>query len=198
MAAAYVVSLPVGTSARQLQNSVDMVVVYANDSTDAKAMAKAAMGADANPMWDNADVTAITANTTPLGWRFVVNEYLTNGQLGRHADITAAGGSQDTIDEVGTALATALSLTGATVTYTAGTQVLLFDATGSGDRTLELKVYPPATAPVVGIAVGQDYPIPGFTGAYVHEGAAADALSVALCADAFVIPSLIARGTLRP
>ncbi len=189
MAAAYVVSLPSTMIGRQLQNEVDMVVVYANDTTDAKAMAKAAMGADSNVAWDNATVTAIAAASNALGFRFVVKETLTTGAVGRTCDVTATGAGQDTIDEIGSALATAL---GGGATYNSTTQkvILVAAAGGGGDRSIEVKVYPPTS-------VGQDAPIPGFIAAVTHNGAAADELSFTLCADAFVVPNLVAKGTLR-
>lgn len=187
MAAAYVVSLSGAGTARHLQNGVDMVVVHANDATDAKAMAKAAMGADANDLWDDADVTAIVAASNFIGYRFVIKEYTEAGVLARSCDVTAAGAAQDTIDEIGAVLATAL---GGGAAYTSGTQVLLLSAAGSGDHVLVVEVFPPA-------ATGQDAPIPGFVASKVDGGAAGDALSVTFCADAFSLPALYARGTLR-
>jgi len=111
--------------AAQLQDGIDTVVVFANDSTDAKAMAKAAMGADANCLWDLATVTTIAAAADFIGFRFVIKETYPNGSVGVTCDVTATGTGQDTIDEIGTALATAL---GGGAGYTTSTQVLLLAA----------------------------------------------------------------------
>lgn len=184
MAAAYFVYLPTHLI-KVLQNGVDAVVVYANDATDAKAMAKAAMGADANALWDQATATAIAAASNALGFRFTVKETYPNGVVGRTADITATGAGQDTIDEIGAALATALG-GGAAYDTSSNVLTLTASANGAGDRTIEVACYPPTT-------VGQDAPIPGFFGTITHRGASSAALSVALCADAFVVPNLIGR-----
>lgn len=185
MAAAYVVTLDSSNPARVLQNGVDTVIVYANDATDAKAMAKAAMGSDANAQWDNATATAITAASNILGFRFVIRETLPDGTVDRTADVTATGAAQDTIDEIGAVLATALS-----GTYNSTSQKVTLDASGNGDHSLSVNVYPPES-------VGQDAAIPGFIAAVTHNGDSADELSFTLCADAFVVPALHALCTIK-
>ena len=190
MAAAYLVYLPDTFSSKNLENGNNMVIVHANDATDAKAMAKACMSAGgSNAQWDNATVTAIVAGSNPLGFRFIVKEYLPNGTLGRTADITAAGSGQDTVDEIGTALATALG-GGASYNTTSQKLTLTSSGNGAGDRSLVVEVYPPA-------ATGQDYPIPGFVASKTHNGAASAELSFTLCADAFSIPAVYAKGKMQ-
>lgn len=184
---AYLVSLPTTLVGRQLQNGVDACVVFAADAGDAKAMAKAAMGADNNAAWTNADVTTIAAASDILGFRFVVKETLPSGAVGRTCDITATGAGQDTIDEIGTAIATAL---GGGAAYNSTSQKVTLTASGSGNNSIEVSVYPPSS-------VGQDAPIPGFVTATTHNGSAGSELSFVLAADAFVVPALIGRCTLR-
>lgn len=176
MASAYVVSLPSEVVAPTSEAGCNAVVVYANDATDAKAMAKAMMRVDANSIWSNATVTAIGAASNILGFRFHVREFTELGVLAREADITATGAGQDTIDEIGTALATAL---GGGASYNTTSQVLELSASGDGDHSLEVNVYPPE---------GQDFGIPGFIASTTHRGSAGSALSFTLCADAFALP----------
>lgn len=187
MAAAYIVTLPDSVVAAQLQDGIDCVIVHANDATDAKAMAKAAMGADSNVLWDLATATAIVAATNWIGFRFVITETYPNGSIGVTADLTATGAGQDTIDEIGAALATAL---GGGAAYNSTTQVLLLDTATRGANSLEVKVYPPAGS-------GQDAPIPGIVASISHRGAAADDLSVTFAADAFSLPALYGKCRLR-
>lgn len=187
MASAYLVTLASGHCGL-LQNKVNGIVCYANSSADAIALAKSSMQMDANTLWDTAVVTAIGAPTDYAGFRFTVKETYPSGSVGRTADITmdATGGTNDTIDKMGTALATAL---GGGAAYTTSTQVLLLSASGKGDNSLEVNVYPP-------VAVGQTFGIPGFLGAFVHNGANGSALSFALCADNFAAPNLLTRCTI--
>lgn len=180
MAAAYLVALPT-SMCKHLQDKVDAVIVYANDTTDAKAMAKARMGSDMNAMWDNAVVTAIAAKADWTGFRFVVKETYPSGALGVSCDVTATGAAQDTLDEIGAVLATALS-----GTYNSSTQVIQLAASGRGDNSLEINVYPP-------VAMGQDFGVPGVVPTITHRGANGSALSFTLAADAYVIPNLVAR-----
>lgn len=182
---AYLVSLPDSVVAAQLQDGIDTVVVYAGSTTDAKAMAKASMGADVNSLWDLAVVTEIAAATNILGFKFSVKETLPNGVVNKDVSITATGAGQDTIDEIGAALASALG-----GSYNSTTQVVQLAASGRGDSSLEVSVYPPTTT-------GQDAPIPGFIAAIAHRGASSDPLSFTLADDAFVVPALYAKCRLR-
>lgn len=180
MASAYLVQIPSGVIAPTLQDGIDAVVVYANDSTDAIALAKAACGADANAQWGSATVTAIAAAANWIGYKFYVKQTNASGVVVQEKSLTATGSGQDTLDEIGAALATLLG-----GTYNSTTQVVQIASSGSGDHSLEVYCYPPA-------AWGQDAPIPGVIGTLTHNGSSGSALSFALAADAYAIPTGIA------
>jgi hypothetical protein len=181
---AYFVSIPASVSSKTLRGGVDSVVVFAADEANAKAIAKAAMGSDANTLWDNATVTTIAAAANWIGYRFRFIQTTPAGVVVKDIPLTATGAGQDTLDEIGAALATAI---GGGAAYNGTTQVLTVAASGSGDHSLSLEAYLPE-------AQSEELvPIPGVIGAYVHRGSAGSALSVALAADAHVIPTLIAR-----
>lgn len=167
---AYLVTIPVSGVGQTLQNGVNTVVVNASDNINAIAAAKAALSADNNASWNDATVTSIDAAANLIGFRFVIKEYTELGVLARNTDFTCVGAAQDTIDEVGALLATAL---GGGAAYTAGSNLLTLTAAlgGDGDHTLSVKVYMPT-------ADGQDAEIPGIVGTIVHQGASSAALSV--------------------
>jgi hypothetical protein len=170
MSAAYLVTIPAFGVGQTLQQGVNTVVVHASSEADAKAAAKAALSADNNASWTDATATTIVAASNLIGFRFVIKEYTELGVLARNTDFTCAGAAQDTMDEVGALLATAL---GGGAAYTAGSNLLTLTAAagGDGDHTLSVKVYMPT-------ADGQDVEIPGFLGTVVHQGLSSAALSV--------------------
>lgn len=181
--ALYLVSRPSGALGSPTQDGCDAMLIVAANSTDAKAMAKAALGADVNDAWTNATVTDITSMTKTFeGFRFVVNIIDTNGNVVASADITAT--ALETIDDIGAALSTAINL--ASGSYNSTTQVVLFAASsnGYGAHRIDAKVYAPE---------GPDFPIPGFIASKVDNGSASAALSLTLCADAYVLPGLIQK-----
>lgn len=181
---AYLVSLPVGVG-RTLQDNADAVICMATDAANAKAIAKAAFGVDANNPWDNATVTTIAAGANYIGFRFVIKVTSATGVVVWSLDYTAVDAAMDTI---GAAISTALNLQLAGTTYTAGTNVLLFAAAAKGDHSIDYKVYLPGST-------NQDFPIPEFVGTLVHNGAAGSALSVVM-AEPSVIPAIFGKAKL--
>lgn len=185
---AYLVRLP-DTPARVLFNGANAVAVFAADEATAKTMAKAQFDGDANALWDQAVVTEIAAGADMEGWTFRVTVTSPLGVI--VGDVEVVGGAAGTIDTIGTAMAAALNALAdiAGASYTGATQILVV-ASGAGgddlgDHTVTAAFYPPNVSdPKASVA--------GFVVSITDGGAAADALSVTLAADAYVIPKIAA------
>ena len=189
MAAAYIVQLPAGVG-RTLKNGNDAVIVYANSSTEAKAMAKIALNIDADAPWSGATVTAIAAATDwadPVLWKFQV--VLSNPATGVevvNATVTSDS-TNDTVDEIAALLVTAIDASGGaavTPSYNSTSQVLKVAviADNIGDHALECRAWPVITGGDTGINTGS------FFGTIVDEGIAGADVTVTLAADAAVVP----------
>lgn len=172
-------------------DGTDMVVVFAADAPDAKAMAKALHSGDGNASWDAATATQIAAASDYEGWRLRVRVTPPNGVADLY-DFTYTGASSDTIDLMGAGMAALLNVP-LTSTYTGATQVLIV-ATGSGaddlgDHSVLVEMLPPLTQSKDPVA------IPGFIASGpTHEGSATDDLNVTLEADAYVVPLVSGQG----
>lgn len=187
---AYLVALDRSVGGRTLRNDTDAMVVFADSAAQAKEVAHAAVPGDGNAwLSSTTTVTEIKASTNWAGWKF---EVAIQSGLGAEGDqsgrvaVTGNGTTLDTMDKIGTALASALNdLDGiAGAAYTAADNTLtIADATDAlGDQTVQVLISPP----------GSDTSVSSLVGTITHEGAAADALSVVLPADNAVVPAVAA------
>lgn len=178
-----------------LRNGVDQLVVSAETETDARAMAKAqSTGYVSDSAWDAAIATELAAETVSdanalVGWRFNIDipDAVPPISVGVVGDAT-----NDTLDEIGTALAAALNADAqiANAGYTAGTQTLIVAqgvGDGLGDKTVVMNVFPPEVIGPGG-KEDQDENIPGFVVSITDQGLAAADLTVVLAADTFTLP----------
>ena len=163
-------------------NGTNTMVVFANSSADARAIAKAKFGGDADPAWDDAQVTEVVQATDAEGFRLRV-AILDSSPI---VDVSVLGGPADQIDDLGLAMAAQLNLEpiiGGAV-YTVGTNVLIV-AAGSGaddlgDRTLVVELLAPSS----------NVAIPGGVVSITDQGASTDDLSTTLAPDTFLIPDV--------
>lgn len=188
MAGAYLVSIGGQVEGRTLRNGVDSVVVYANDATNAKAIAEASFGYVAPAVWAAATATLVAGGADLTGWNFRVRVIkVSDGTT--TVDVTYTGVTSDTFDLVGAALVTALNATApiAGAAYNSSTQVLKVAETTDnlGDHQLVYTFSPPGA--------NQNVHIPGFVTAHVDLGASGDALTLTLAADGYTIPAVIAK-----
>jgi hypothetical protein len=124
-------------------NGIDAYVVQANNSTEAKALAKGAVNGDSDAVWDAATVTDLsTAGPVALtGWVFAIGI-----NTASPIAVSVTGDSDDTLDDVGAKLVTALNATVINAAaYNTGTNVLTVAAVadGIGDKTVTITVTPP-------------------------------------------------------
>ena len=193
MAGAYLVTLAL-KGGMNLKGGNDSVIVWAEDATQAKSLASAAMSNDVPAAaWTAATATALVVGTELEGWTFTVNlvdpvtpftelsvsHTATNGQV---------------IDDVGTALATALNATAIDgAAYNTGTNVLtIVETTDSmGDWVIEAYATPPSTATSTSLIGFGDTGarVTGFFGAITAAGAAGIARTSTLVA---ALPALYA------
>ena len=173
---AYLVTLP-ASGGRTMPAGADSVLVYAEDATAAKELAAARFTGDG--AWAGATATALAAGADLEGYRLRCRIRDTNGAIVE--DVTVTGAASDTLDLIGTAMATALNATAsiANASYTGGTNVLIVaeGATDAlGDHTLEVEFLPP----VDDVWDDPSVPLTGFVGAITHEGAGSADLDVTL------------------
>jgi hypothetical protein len=161
-----------------LRSGLKAVVVVAENSTDAKAVAKAAMVNDTDADWDAAvvtDVAAAAAGADMEGWRLNV-KVDTPGDVELY-NVTVTAAAADTVDDMGDDAVTALeALGGAALTPSYATPVLTIATIGDGigDSKVYVTMKPPLTWP------DPDHAVPGFIGAIVDEGIPGAVLTCAL------------------
>lgn len=133
---AYLVALDRSVGGRTLRNDTDAMVVFAASAAQAKEVAHAAVPGDGNAwLSSTTTVTEIKASTNWDGWKFevVIQSGLgAEGDQSGHVAVTGNGTTLDTMDKIGTALASALNdLDGiAGAAYTAADNTLtIADAT---------------------------------------------------------------------
>ncbi len=174
-------------------------LVSAEDATDAARMAAAHAAGDPLAAWDGADATLVPADVTAatanamVGWRFqvTVSEPTQAEGLATVAvhDVEFTGdATDDTLDEVGAALAALLVTSGLTATYTGATQTLEVAAIADavGDHKVDVLVRPPASLD------GSDrVNIEGFVASITDEGIPAAVLEVVFAADTFIVPVIL-------
>lgn len=184
---AYLVTLPAGGDFTLIDGKNAMVVV-AHDATDAKAVAKSALGIDPDAPWAGATVTELAAAGDLEGYRLRV-QLEDAGEV--VVDITVEGQDTDGIDAIAADMVTALNATDliANAAYNSTTNTLTIagtdDALGDHRAVVDF-LLPEAQAPG---AVS----IPGFVGTITDEGSSGAAVTVVLGADARVVPTILAK-----
>ena len=145
---AYLVSLP-SSGGQVLRGGNDSVIVWAEDATQAKSLASAAMIGDVPAAaWAGATATALVVGTELEGWVFTVNlRDLADPFTEISVSVTGTNGQN--IDNIGAALVTALNgtvINGAA--YNSGTNVLTIVETtdNMGDWFIECFAKPPGSA----------------------------------------------------
>ncbi|RPJ39852.1 MAG: hypothetical protein EHM35_01205 [Planctomycetaceae bacterium] len=182
----YLVELP-ATNGGPVQDRVNALVVWAEDATDAKALAKAYRSGDSEAAWAAATVTQIAAGASFAGWRLRV-VIVTPTTLAVVGDVTVTGAAAATVDDIGTLMAAALVAADIgcdNAAYATPTLTISSIADAWGDKAVTVEFLPPVTW------AGYDVPIPSLVGAIVDEGVAAAALTVALV-PAHEVPNIAA------
>lgn len=165
----------------------------AENSTSAMQICKNRFTADIGG-WDEATVTTlsdITVSTAGalIGWRFRIRISGVPGIVQVIGDAT-----NDTLDEIGTALAVALNALPeiTTAAYIAAAQVLgIADvADNLGDRTVIFEIFPPLELSG-GTQLNSDVHQSSFITSLTHQGIAAAALTAVFVADTFVLPRVL-------
>lgn len=193
MAGAYLVTLAL-KGGMNLKGGNDSVIVWAEDATQAKSLASAAMSNDVPAAaWTAATATALVVGTELEGWTFTIN--LTDPVTPfTELSVSHTATNGQVIDDVGTALATALNATAIDgAAYNTGTNVLtIVETTDSmGDWVIEAYATPPSTATSTSLIGFGDTGarVTGFFGAITAAGAAGIARTSTLVA---ALPALYA------
>lgn len=193
MAGAYLVTLPL-KGGMNLKGGNDGVIVWAEDATQAKSVASAAMSNDVPAAaWSDATATALVVNTELEGWTFTIN-LVDPVTPFTELSVSYTATNGQVIDDVGTALATALNATVIdAAAYNTGTNVLTIVETtdGMGDWTIEAYATPPGSATGTSLAYEDTGArVSGFFGAITAAGAAGIARTSTLVA---ALPALYAK-----
>jgi len=175
---AYIVSLPSGVT---FGNKNTDVVVFAENATYARDMAKAAYNQGSDTVWDLASVTEIVAGADFENWTLRVRiDYA--GTQTDPVDVSVVGAAADTIDDIGSAMATALNLNAqiAAAAWDGLTNILTAAgvADGIGDGKLRVTFTPP------GALRGA---VASYVGTITDGGVAAAALTVQMATDAISV-----------
>lgn len=187
---AFLVQIPAEFVGRTLVNGADAFVVFAQDDIDAKAVAESRVDGDANAAWQSATVTEIVAGADLENWRFRV-AVLDSSPV---VDETVVGAAAATIDTLCADMVIALNATSviAGAAYVAASNTLTVAETTDtlGDKTLLVEMLPPAS-------FAGSVAIPGFVGAITDQGAAGAALTVAMAADAHIVPNILTANAVK-
>ena len=191
MAAAYLVTLAADSGMTLHGGGANQMVVWANDATDAKTIAKAKYGAGDDAAWAAATATELVVGTDLEGWSFrvVVTDPADDSVV---ADVSVTAAAADQVDDVGADLVVALNATAsiAGAAYNVGTNVLTVAETTDalGDHHVAAYAYPPAAS----YAGSQDVSFAGFFTTITDEGSGSAALALTLVA--LSIPKVYAAG----
>lgn len=159
------------------------MLIEADTAAEAKELAAAQDLGDAP--WTDADTTATDVDTLTAsdfeGWSYRVRVRPPSSSAKDVADVTVLGVASDTVDLIGTALATALNLDPsiAAASYSTPTLTVAETTDGLGDQAVEVIVTP----------VGAKASMPSMVGAITDRGASGAALTVALTVPA-IVPTL--------
>lgn len=191
MAASYFLVQRNRTGLVPTKNSVDQVIVVAEDSTEAKQMAASFNSGDGNTAWNNATVTTLAAASNLDG--FVLRVQLFNTSGVRVEDVSVTGVSSATIDSIAALMVTALNATAtlAGAAYNSSTQVLkIADATTDaiGNFTFVITLTPPIATH------GDPQNLSGWFASHTDGGMAAADLKVTLGADTRTLPKVFGAG----
>lgn len=174
-----------GAKSPRGRNGIKGMVVVAQSSAEAKALAASLFSADAD--WGTATATEITtppAAADLAGWRFRVRVYskvgADRGLPPAIADVSFTAGAGHVIDDVGTALATALALNAKTAhaAYNTGTNLLTI-AVGASDALGDHKCLVESFAPGGGEEAMASSP---HLGTLTHGGLSSADLTITLVA----------------
>jgi len=173
-------------------NNVDTMLVAANSTGEAQAIAEAYTGSDPIGSW-----TAVTPATLPVpdftGAVFAVTVKTAGGALTTAVSVTGVASTLNTIDLIGAALATALNAAGpmANAAYNASTNVLTVASIADdiGDHLLAVTVTMPTAVP---------YNPSNIVTATVSGGIAGAVLTATFAADSYVPPAVLFAGSQMP
>jgi hypothetical protein len=178
---AYIVSLPSGVS---FGNKNTDVVVFAENATYARDMAKAAYNQGSDSAWDLATVTEIAVGADFAGWTMRVRIDYAAAQS-TPIDHSIVGAAADTIDNLGTDMATELNTNAliAAAAWDGLTNILTCAAVGDGlgDGRLLVDLIPPGD---------NRGPVASYVGTITDGGIAAAALTVQMATDAIAIAAI--------
>ncbi len=168
----------------ELRGGGDAMVIFAANATAAKEIAAAKYPGDGAVWATDGTATEIIAATDFNGWdlRVFIQSGLGAGGADSGEFIVTGDATNNTIDEIAALMVTALNAHAdiAGASYDAATNILTIAAIadGIGDQQVEVSLTPP----------GGEGPVPSLMGAITDGGIAGAALTVALPADAAVIP----------
>lgn len=133
-----------------------------------------------------ASAAVVQKATNWLGWTLKAKIVDTNGAILAEASVLAAG-SNDTIDEIAAAFVTAINATAAVsnAAYNSSTNVL--SVAGASDNLGAKRLFVDMIPP------GKTKAVNSMLGSITHQGSAGAALTVALPADNYAIPAVIAK-----
>lgn len=175
----YLVTLDRTKGGRVLKNGANAVVVFAASGAIAKEMAGAAFDGDGSS-WTEATATEIAVAADWAGWTFRATVADVPGAVFE----VVADATTNTVDEIGAALVLLANahedIAGAEYNSTTNVLTVAAIADALGDKQLVVEIIPP----------GGFSSITGLVGAIVDGGIAGAVLTVALPADAAVIPSV--------
>ena len=194
MAGAYLLRLNREIGGGTFLNDVDSLIVWAEDATTAKQIAKAQQigTAATDAAWDTVTPLLLAATADFEGWRLrVVIKAAAVG--GGDIDITVTGAASATMAAIAALMVTALNARAeiAGAAYATGTLTIAETTDNLGDKTVQVYVYPPA-ADTANFPAGTAISFTGLYGTITHEGLAGAALSVVLDTSA-PVPTLLAR-----
>lgn len=192
MASAFLVSLAL-KGGMTLRNGNDSAIVWAEDATQAKSLASAAMAGDVPAAaWTGATATALVTGTELEGWVFSIT--LTDPADGTVISASYTGANSSNIDTVGAALVTALNasaINGAAYNSTSNVLTIVETTDGMGDWDIQCKATPPSSVTSTSlIGFGEtSESVSGFFTSLTAVGSAGDARTVTLVA---ALPALYA------
>ena len=155
--AIYLVEMP-ASGGKTLTNGVSTLLVEADDSSTALALAESEFSSDST--WSDATVTDVTTLSPAdyLGWSLRVQVLPLAGGSPLH-DVTAVGIAADTLNDLGDAVAALLVTSGTTATYVTPLVGVSTIGDALGDNELRVTLTPPdgvsAVADLVGVIVDQ-------------------------------------------